>query len=298
MSAIIALCVIAVIFAFSWHAFNEMEEITGAIALAVGVAASYMWIKTYGLAVWMGFLILLKWGLILGAVMGVLGLMAWYIDSTRRPLSTNAHSGRIYHTETVSPDVGASTNFDTSYNDVATQAVAPVVHEPVYSNPLVTERPIVQGAASGHLEYHEGETGVTYDALFAAHLDGVTRVTLIDPYIRAGHQFRNLREFSQTLVHNKGYYGNVSLHLKTSTTSEERKEQYDHLCRMRELAATHGVLFTWDIEDGLHARSVTTDTGWKISLDRGLDIYQSVPWDTPQAQRPVKSFDITYIALT
>jgi hypothetical protein len=24
----------------------------------------------------------------------------------------------------------------------------------------------------------------------------------------------------------------------------------------------------------LHARSITTDTGWKISLDRGLDIFQ------------------------
>lgn len=297
MSAIIALCVIGAIFALSWHAFNEMEEIAGGIALAVGVAASFVWIKTYGLVVLAGVLILLKWGLILGAVVGVLGLVAWYIDSSRPPLPTNAHSRRIYHTETVSPRARASTNFDTSYNEVATPPVAPVYHEPVYSSPPVVETQSIQGAANAHIAYCEGDTGVTYDELFGPYLEGAKRVTLVDPYIRARHQFRNLREFSQTLVHTKGYYGTVSLHLKTSTTSEERQEQYEQLCRIQELAATHGVSFTWEIEDGLHARSVTTDTGWKISLDRGLDIYQSVPWNTPQVDRPVKHFDITYIAL-
>ena len=25
---------------------------------------------------------------------------------------------------------------------------------------------------------------------------------------------------------------------------------------------------------GFHARSITTDTGWKISIDRGLDLFQ------------------------
>ena len=32
--------------------------------------------------------------------------------------------------------------------------------------------------------------------------------------------------------------------------------------------------FEYNNADSFHARSVTTDTGWKISMDRGLDIFQ------------------------
>ena len=47
---------------------------------------------------------------------------------------------------------------------------------------------------------------------------------------------------------------------------------------------------------------VTTDTGWKISLDRGLDIYQTCErkdffafTTRLQKYRPCKPFEITYI---
>ena len=36
------------------------------------------------------------------------------------------------------------------------------------------------------------------------------------------------------------------------------------------------IAFTWDIDSSpnFHARSIVTDTGWKISIDRGLDLFQ------------------------
>ena len=60
---------------------------------------------------------------------------------------------------------------------------------------------------------------------------------------------------------------------------------------------------TYDINSNtnIHARSITTDTGWKISLDRGLDIFQRFDSgifsleSASQEARFCKAFEITYI---
>lgn len=52
-----------------------------------------------------------------------------------------------------------------------------------------------------------------------------------------------------------------------------------------------------------HARHIETDTGWKISLDRGLDVYQSFGGDAFDVLtyllelRPCKAYEITFIKL-
>ena len=63
-----------------------------------------------------------------------------------------------------------------------------------------------------------------------------------------------------------------------------------------------GIKFSYRFDDSIHARSITTDTGWKISLDRGLDIYQTCErkdffafTTRLQKYRPCKPFEITYI---
>ena len=51
----------------------------------------------------------------------------------------------------------------------------------------------------------------------------------------------------------------------------------------------------------VHDRSITTDTGWRILLGRGLDIYQRMsdsPFDLAakyQKYREIKGFGITYL---
>ena len=61
------------------------------------------------------------------------------------------------------------------------------------------------------------------------------------------------------------------------------------------------VEYDYDAKDVIHARSITTDTGWKISLDRGLDIflrYESGPFSLAaavQEERLTKAFEVTYL---
>jgi len=63
--------------------------------------------------------------------------------------------------------------------------------------------------------------------------------------------------------------------------------------------------FTFELKDKdtSHARSIITDTGWKISLDRGLDIFQYFDFSKfnlatrIQEERLCRKFEVTYLRL-
>lgn len=63
------------------------------------------------------------------------------------------------------------------------------------------------------------------------------------------------------------------------------------------------VEFEYDKTDALHARRITTGHGWKISLDRGLDIFQRYEIGlfslaaSVQEERLTKAFEVSYIRL-
>jgi len=63
------------------------------------------------------------------------------------------------------------------------------------------------------------------------------------------------------------------------------------------------VTFSFDYDNlrTFHARSIQTDTGWKISLDRGLDLLQRYDMKAlslaaaDQTERLTKGCEITYL---
>ena len=84
----------------------------------------------------------------------------------------------------------------------------------------------------------------------------------------------------------------------------EADRQEEYLQKMQLSVAPVGIDFTWEYDDDhtIHARHVVTDTGWKILLDRGLDIYQRYEMNDAfaltnrqQAYRAVKAFEVTYL---
>ena len=84
---------------------------------------------------------------------------------------------------------------------------------------------------------------------------------------------------------------------------EKLQKQLEYLLQIKKSAAVLGIVF--DVEfvepQAIHDRSITTDTGWKILLGRGLDIFQRLndsPFDLAtkyQKYREVKAFGITYL---
>ena len=97
----------------------------------------------------------------------------------------------------------------------------------------------------------------------------------------------------------------VALKLVTVENQDAEKilKQYEYLAQIRQSAAVLGIVF--DVEFAgphtIHDRSITTDSGWKILLGRGLDIFRRMsdsPFDLAtkyQKYRELKAFGITYI---
>ena len=158
----------------------------------------------------------------------------------------------------------------------------------------------------GHREYQEGQRGVSYDALLVPYLCGASQITIVDPYVRMFHQARNLMELIEGIARGKDPADEVGLKLITVENQdgpERAQRQLEYLLQIKKSAGVLGIVFDVELVEpaAIHDRSITTDTGWKILLGRGLDIFQRLndsPFDLAtkyQKYREVKGFGITYL---
>ncbi|HPE67379.1 MAG TPA: MIT C-terminal domain-containing protein, partial [Synergistales bacterium] len=155
-----------------------------------------------------------------------------------------------------------------------------------------------------HLTFQENQKGVSYDALLGPYLEGATKITVTDPYIRLFYQVRNFMEFLETIVRRKAREDEIEVHLITVEDEFKADSQHESFEKIQEASVALGVAFTWEFDGSgtLHARHITTDHGWKISLDRGLDIFQHYEMNNAfsfanrlQAFRSCKAFEATFI---
>lgn len=155
-----------------------------------------------------------------------------------------------------------------------------------------------------HLTFQENQKGISFDTLLGPYLNGATEITVTDPYIRLFYQMRNFMEFLETVVKHKSPDEEVAVHLMTMEDEFKSEQQKENLEKMKTSARALGVNFTWkfDSTGTIHARHIVTDCGWKISLDRGLDIFQHYEMNDAftftnrlQQFRPCKAFEVTFI---
>lgn len=171
------------------------------------------------------------------------------------------------------------------------------------SPPETATTNVVAEPQPGHVVVPENTKGWSYRRLFAKYLVGARRINIDDPYVRLFFQARNLMEFLQ-MVHDLVPEGDeVTVHLKTQSDMDSCVKQEENLNQITESFTGSRVAFTWEFDHrpNFHARSITTDTDWKITIDRGLDIfqkYESGPFSLEQAiqeARLTKGAEITYL---
>jgi ATP-dependent Lon protease len=162
-------------------------------------------------------------------------------------------------------------------------------------------KPILQ---EKHLTFQENQKGLSYDTLIGPYLKGASVITVTDPYIRLFYQVRNFMEFLETVVKQKAPDEEVTVHLVTSADEFKGEQQREHFEKIKESTSAVGINFTWEFDGTgtIHARHIVTDHGWKISLDRGLDIFQAYEMNEAfsfanrlQQYRPCKAFEVTFI---
>ena len=167
--------------------------------------------------------------------------------------------------------------------------------DPIAGEPTVKEQ---------HLTFQENQRGISFDTLIGPYLRGASKITITDPYIRLFYQVRNLMEFLETIVKHKPKDEEVAVHLITTEDEFKGEQQKENFEKIKESCGSVGIDFTWEFDGTgtIHARHIVTDHGWKISLDRGLDIFQHYEMNDAfaftnrlQQYRPCKAFEVTFI---
>ena len=168
----------------------------------------------------------------------------------------------------------------------------------------VEETPKGEPLFEGHREFQENLRGVSYDTLLLPYLDGATEITIVDPYVRQFHQARNLMELIEVFARTKDPADEVKILLVTSENTdgpEKLQKQMEFLLRVKQAAEVAGITLDVKFDATIHDRSIVANSGWRINLGRGLDIFQFVANDVfdlavkLQRYRQVKAFGVTYI---
>ncbi|MDG5768326.1 BREX system Lon protease-like protein BrxL [Balneolales bacterium ANBcel1] len=153
---------------------------------------------------------------------------------------------------------------------------------------------------AGQKVIRENQTGVSYKKLFGPYLQGASRITVTDPYIRLPYQLRNFMEFARLVAETKQPDEEVVIHLRTYNNEDYLEGAKDKFSEMQESLEPTGIFFTYEFDENLHDRSIEIDNGWKIILGRGMDIYQKTGgWhdiaEHYQEVRLCKGCEITYL---
>ncbi|MFJ6157275.1 BREX system Lon protease-like protein BrxL [Pseudarthrobacter sp. NPDC092184] len=215
----------------------------------------------------------------------------WHSVST---LEEDEYPTYYYRERRVSTDADDATGDPTGHATTSAEDGQPIAPEPVTVKPLF----------EGHQEFQENQRGVSFETLLVPYLRGATQITITDPYIRQFHQARNLMELIEGIAATKDAADEVNVRLVTSENTEGQdklRKQYELLLKVKQGASVAGINVDIVFDGAIHDRSILTDTGWRILLGRGLDIFQYITGDAfelatkLQEYRQVKAFGITYI---
>lgn len=157
-------------------------------------------------------------------------------------------------------------------------------------------RPRIPVLQEKNLSFRLGQTGVTYQSLFADYLKDATEITIEDPFIRTSWQIKNLMEFMTMLIDTRNV-DELKVHLITNEEESKIPELIDKLDDIKDDMIEYGIEFDYKFRD-FHDCCIKTDNGWVISLGRGLDIYEKYSPYSVAAVRPgkrkCKEFMVTY----
>lgn len=189
--------------------------------------------------------------------------------------------------------------------EVSQTAAASVTDIVADTDPAPTAAaPLEPTVKEQHLVFQENQRGVSFDTLFGPYVKGAKRIIITDPYMRMFHQIRNLMELMETISKVKGADEEILVHAVTVEDEFNGDKQTENMQKIADACQGAGIQFTWayDTTGTKHDRDITTDTGWKIVLSRGLDIFQRFELNDAfnfanrlQEHRQCKEFNVTYV---
>lgn len=159
------------------------------------------------------------------------------------------------------------------------------------------KRPRIPMLQEKSMTFRMGQTGVSYEKLFAPYMRDAKVITVEDPYIRASWQIKNFMEFALMLINTRPV-DDLKLNLVTNEEEEKIPDLIDKLDDIKDDLASYGIEFEYKLRD-FHDRCIKTDTGWTIMLGRGLDMFEKYNTysiaSSRQDMRKCKEFMVTFM---
>lgn len=159
------------------------------------------------------------------------------------------------------------------------------------------KRPRIPMLQEKSMTFRMGQTGVSYEKLFAPYMRDAKVITVEDPYIRASWQIKNFMEFALMLINTRPV-DDLKLNLVTNEEEEKIPDLIDKLDDIKDDLASYGIEFEYKLRD-FHDRCIKTDTGWTIMLGRGLDVFEKYNTysiaSSRQDMRKCKEFMVTFM---
>ena len=159
------------------------------------------------------------------------------------------------------------------------------------------KRPRIPVLQEKNMTFRMGQTGVSYEKLFAPYMATAHEITVEDPYIRASWQVRNFLEFALMLINTRPV-DDLKLNLVTNEEEDKIPELIDKLDDIKDDLSSYGIEFSYKFRD-FHDRCIKTDTGWTITLGRGLDMFEKYNplsiASSRQDMRKCKEFTATFM---
>jgi ATP-dependent Lon protease len=147
----------------------------------------------------------------------------------------------------------------------------------------------------------DNQTGISYKKLFADYLKGAQNITIQDPYIRMPYQFKNLLEFCVMIGNNKDPEQEINLEVVSWNQEEYLNDSTSYFDELVSSVQDLGINLTYKLEQH-HDRFIAADNGWKITLGRGLDIFEKIEGrfnvsEIDQSRRKCKACELTYLSI-
>lgn len=203
---------------------------------------------------------------------------------------------KVKNGESISIETLERVNNPSSLRPVITEQV-PEATGAAEEKPESVTRPRIPVAKERQKYIRAGQTGISYKNLFTDYLKGAKEITLEDPYIRVFFQVSNFVEF-MTMITEELDTEDMKVHLKTYAEDSEVPDLIDDFDEIAVDVQQYGIEFTYEFAD-FHERRILTDTGWTITMGRGLDIYEKPASKfsiatKDQNKRKCRDFAITY----
>ncbi len=218
----------------------------------------------------------------------------YIIDETFRSEVVDFTYTKLSNGEEVSPETLEKLNYQAAksvHEDIKEEEEG---EQPVFVKPKLELKP-------HQIILKDNQTGISYRKLFADYLKGSENITLQDPYIRMHYQFRNLLEFCIMLGNNKEPEQEINLEVVSWNHEEYLQDSASNFDELASSVLELGIHLTYRFENH-HDRYIAADNGWKITLGRGLDIFEKMEGrynvaDIDQTKRKCKACEMTYLRI-